>query len=104
MTRNAESVLVRADMTAFDFREAAWGALEHHDPQPDPASLSDRALHVVLRYREGDLPSEARAALQEECRRRGILPNGAERLVAIGLLTLLALSGLAIGWLLFAHP
>ncbi|MGH2679292.1 MAG: hypothetical protein ACRDG8_02230 [Actinomycetota bacterium] len=102
MTNNAETVLVHADMSAFDFHEAAWEALERHAPPPDPTTLSDRALYVVMRYEERDLPSEALDALEDECRRRGIISTLVERLLAVGLMALLAISGVVIAWMLFA--
>ena len=102
MSSNAESMMVRADMSAFDFHEAAWEASLREAPPPDPSTLSDRALYIVMRYEERDLPSDAAAALEAECRRRGILVDIVEREIGLGLMAILAISGFVIGWLLFA--
>jgi hypothetical protein len=102
MSTSTESLIVRADMSAFEFHEAAWEASLKEAPPPDPSVLSDQALYVVMRYEERDLPSDALAALEAECRRRGILVDVVERLVGFGLMAILAISGLAICWMLFA--
>jgi len=102
MAGNAESMIVRADMSAFEFHEAAWEACEGETTQPDPASLSDRALYVVMKYEDRDLPSDAREALEAECRHRGLVPDRVDRLLGLGLVALVAVSGFAIGWMLFA--
>jgi hypothetical protein len=99
---NAESLIVRADMSAFEFHQAAWEACEGGTTQPDPATLSDRALYVVMKYEDRDLPSDARQALEVECRHRGLFPDRVDRLVGLGLMAFVALSGSAIGWMLFA--
>jgi hypothetical protein len=101
MSRNSDSVIVRADMSAFEFHEAAWEASFREEPPPDPSTLSDRALYVMMRYEDRDLPFDALEVLEAECRRRGILIDVFERLVGFGLMAVLAISGLAIGWMLF---
>lgn len=101
MAGNAESTIVQADMSAFEFHEAAWEAREGRTGQPDPATLSDRALYVVMRYEERDLPSDSVRALEAECRRRGLVPDVIERVLGLGLLAILAISGFVIGWILF---
>lgn len=101
--RNAESLIVRADMSAFDFREAAWEAREGKAPPPDPSALSDRALYVVMRYEDRDLPSDSLRALETECRRRGLLRGGWDRVLGLGLLAVVAISGFVVAWMLFAH-
>ena len=84
MASNAESVIVRADMSAFEYHEAAWEAREGRTPPPDPSTLSDRALYVVMRYEERDLPSDSVQALEAECRRRGLLPDARRRDQRVG--------------------
>jgi hypothetical protein len=103
MASSAESVIVLADMSAFEFHEAAWGASEREAPPPDPSTLSDRALYIVMRYEDRDLPSEAVEVLEAECRRRGLLVDVFERLIGMALMAIVAISGLAIGWVLFAR-
>lgn len=102
MIASPESLIVDADMSALWFHEAAWEASDRHAPPPDASTLSDRALYTVLRYPERDLPSESRDALQEECRRRGIVTSGLERWLGVGLMAVVAISGLVISWLLLA--
>ena len=103
MTASPESLIIDADMTALSFHEAAWEASDRHAPPPDASTLSDRALYTVLRYPERDLPSETREALHVECRRRGIVTSVVERLLGVGLLALVAVAGLVIGWLLLVR-
>jgi hypothetical protein len=103
MAKNVEALIVRADMSAFEFHEAAWEAREGRTPPPDPSGLSDRALYVVMRYEERDLPSDSVRALEKECRRRGLLPDAFDRLLGFGLIAVVAISGFVIGWILFAR-
>jgi hypothetical protein len=103
MSVSAESVIVLADMSAFEFHEAAWEASLREAPPPDPSTLSDRALYIVMRYEDRDLPSDAHEVLEAECRRRGILLDVFERLIGIALMAIVSISGLAIGWMLFAR-
>lgn len=103
MATNAESVIVRADMSAFEFHEAAWDACHREAPPPDPSSLSDRALYVVMRFEDQDLPSDAHVALEAEYRRRGLVPDVIERVLGLGLMAILVISGFVIGWTLFAR-
>ena len=103
MSRNADATIVGADMSAFEFHEAAWEASLREAPPPDPSTLSDRALYVVMRYEDRDLPSEAVEVLEAECRRRGLLVDVIERLIGMALMAVVAISGLAIGWVLFAR-
>lgn len=101
MSGSADSVIVGADMSAFEFHEAAWEASLREAPPPDPSILSDRALYIMMRYEDRDLPSAAHYVLEAECRRRGIMLDVFERLVGMALMAILAISGLAIGWMLF---
>jgi hypothetical protein len=103
MSRNPDAAIVRADMSAFEFHEAAWEASLREAPLPDPSTLSDRALYVVMRYEDRDLPSAAHEVLEAECRRRGILLDVFERLIGMAMMANNAISGLAIGWMLFAR-
>jgi hypothetical protein len=103
MAKNAEALIVRADMSAFEFHEAAWDACHKEAPPPDPSSLSDRALYVIMRFEDRDLPSDAHVALEAEYRRRGLVPDVIERLLGLGLMVVLAISGSVIGWTLFAR-
>ena len=103
MSENADSVIVGADMSAFEFHEAAWEASLREAPPPDPSILSDRALYVVMRYKDRDLPSAAYKVLEAECRRRGILLDVVERLIGLAMMAVIAISGLVIGWMLFAR-
>lgn len=103
MAETAESMIVRADMSAFEFHEAAWEACQEGTPQPDPTTLSDRALYVVMRYEDRDLPSDAHEALEAECRYRGLFPDAVDRLFGLGLLAIVAISGFVICWTLFAR-
>jgi len=102
MAKNAEALIVQADMSAFEFHEAAWEACEGRTRQPDPATLSDRALYVVMKYEDRDLPSDALDALDAECRHRGLFPDAVDRLFGLGLMGFIAISGFVIGWMLFA--
>ena len=101
MAQRAESLIVRADMSAFEFSEAAWEACED-GTRPDPAILSDRALYVVMQYEDRDLPSAAREALKEECRHRGLLPDPVDRVLGLAFIAFITISGFAIGWMLFS--
>jgi hypothetical protein len=101
MAKNAESLIVRADMSAFEFHEAAWEACAE-GTRPDPSTRSDRALYVVMQYEDRDLPSAAREALQVECRHRGLFPDPVDRLLGLGIIAFIAISGFVIGWMLFA--
>jgi hypothetical protein len=103
MAGNAESVIVEADMSAFEFHEAAWDACQREEPPPDPSALSDRALYVVSRYEDRDLPAETQQVLEAEYRRRGFLPDVVERMLGMAMMAVLAISWLVIGWVLFAH-
>ena len=98
MAKRAESMIVRADMSAFEFHEAAWEACEG-GTRPDPATLSDRALYVVMKYEDRDLPSDAREALEAECRHRGLFPDPVDRLLGLAFIAFIAISGSAIGWM-----
>lgn len=103
MAGNAESVIVQADMSAFEFHEAAWEACFREAPPPDPSVLSDRALYVVMRYEDRDLPSDTNEALEQEYKRRGLVPDVIERLLGLGLMAVLAITWFVIGWILFAR-
>jgi hypothetical protein len=101
MTENAESVLVRADMSALEFHEAAWEARARETRPPSPSSLSDRALAMVMDYAEADLPADTMGVLEAERRRRGMAPAVVERLIGFGVLALIAIGGFVFGWMLF---
>jgi hypothetical protein len=103
MAGNAESVIVQADMSAFEFHEAAWEACQREAPPPDPSILSDRALYVVMRYEDRDLPSDTHDVLEAEYKRRGLVPDVIERLLGLALFGVLAISWFVIGWVLFAR-
>ena len=90
-------MIVRADMSAFEFHEAAWEAREGRIPPPDPSGLSDRALYVVMRYEERDLPSDSVRALEAECRRRGLLPDAFDRSLGFALIAIIAICVSKIG-------
>jgi hypothetical protein len=101
MAKRAESLIVRADMSAFEFHEAAWEACEG-GTRPDPATLSDRALYVVMKYEDQDLPSDTREALEAECRHRGLVPDPIDRMLGLAVIAFITISGFAIGWMLFS--
>jgi hypothetical protein len=101
MTESAESLLVRADMSALEFHEAAWEARETEARPPSPSTLSDRALAMVMSYPEADLPAETMGMLEDERRRRGMAPTMIERLIGIGLLALIPITAFVFGWMLF---
>ena len=100
MTENV-AVLVRADMSALEFHEAAWEARATETTPPSPLTLSDRALAIVMAYEETDLPSETMGMLQDERRRRGMAPTVIERLIGMGLLALIPITAFVFGWMLF---
>ena len=105
MAANTESVIVEADMTAFEFFEAAWRAEDRDEGPPDPADLSDRALHVVLSYpvEELPLPTAATQAVELEGRRRGLLLSHAlERPIALAAMAVLSLVAIVVAWLLLS--
>jgi hypothetical protein len=95
-----ESVIVRASMTALEYRESAWRAHRGHAPPPEPSPLSDRALYAIMAYEERDLPPAAQSALEAECQRRGLLAGFVDRLITVAVLALLGLVGIVIGWVL----
>ena len=70
MSRNPESVIVRASVSALEYHEAAWEAHDSEVAPPDPSRLSDPALGAILRYELSDMPPEAFDALRNERRRR----------------------------------
>jgi hypothetical protein len=94
-----ESV-VRASMSALEFREAAWRADERDAPPPEPSPLSDRALHTIMAYGDSDLPPDAHGALEAECQRRGLSAGLTDRLMPVAVLAVLGLGGIVIGWVL----
>jgi hypothetical protein len=104
--RDAQTLLVRADLSALEFREAAWAAADpagHHSArEPDPSGLSDRALVAALRYEERDLPRRSRRALKEEWSRRSTMRGGLAPLIAVAMMALVGGGGLIAGWFLFA--
>ena len=102
MSRNPESVIVRASMGALEYHEAAWEAHDTDVAPPDPSALSDPALGAILRYEVSDMPSEALRALRAERRRRA-RARRVSRIPAFGVLVMLAVSGAIIGWFLLVR-
>ena len=103
MSKSAESVMVRASVSALEYHEAAWKAHELHSTPPDPLFLSDRALQAVVQYETQDLPVEAFEAVEGEVRRRGLAPIFVDRVLGWAVVALLGISGVVIGWALLAH-
>jgi hypothetical protein len=103
---DAQKLLVRADISAFEFREAAWAAADaggrHACGEPDPSDLSDRALAIALRYEDRDLPRGSHRALEQEWSRRRTMRDGLAPLIAVALMALVGGGGLIAGWFLFA--
>jgi hypothetical protein len=95
-----ESVIVRASMTALEYRESAWRAHRGHAPPPQPSPLSDRALYAIMAYEDRDLPPAAHGALEAECQRRGLSASFIDRLITFAVLALPGLVGIVIGWVL----
>ena len=93
MTTATEDV-VEADVSALEFREAAWSADEEGRGSPDASALSDPALFAVLRYSRSDLPSTASSAVEAEAARRGLIASLADRWVPLAALAVLVISGL----------
>ena len=103
MTRTPESLIVRASMSALEYHEAAWEAHDSEVAPPDPSTLSDPALRAILRYEMSDMPAEAHQALRAERRRRDRAGKFSEVLPAFGVLVMLAISGVVIGWFLLVR-
>ena len=97
MSRNPESVIVRASVSALEYHEAAWEAHDAEVAPPDPSGLSDPALTAILRYEARDMPEEAFDALRAE-RRRRTWARGVREIPVFGVLVVLAASGAFIGW------
>lgn len=103
MSGNPDSVMVRDDMIALEYHEAAWAAHDLETAPPDPSDLSDRALTAILRYETSDMPAEAIRAVKVE-RLRRIRPWGfAEVALGFAIIAILAASGVVIGWFLLVH-
>lgn len=103
MSGNPDSVMVRDDMSALEYHEAAWAAHDRETAPPDPSDLSDRALTAILRYETSDMPAEAIRAVKVE-RLRRIRPWGfAEVALGFAIIAILAASGVVIGWFLLVH-
>ncbi len=100
MNETDESVIVRASMSALEYREAAWRAHGGDAPPPEPSPLSDRALYTIMGYGESDLPPAAQGALEAECQRRGLSAGFTDRLMTLAVLAVLGLGGIVIGWVL----
>jgi hypothetical protein len=100
IVKDAHAPVVRADMSAFEFCEAAWAAAEGREPAPDAASLSDRALLIAMRYEERDLPSGSHRALAAECRRRGSIHATAGAWLGPAAVFLVGQGWLLIAWVL----
>jgi hypothetical protein len=106
MAPDTQSVVVRADLSAFEFREAAWAAADpggaFADREPDPSSLSDRALAAALRYEDADLPRRSFRALEEEWSRRSTMCDGLLPVIAFAVMALLGAGGIIAGWVFFS--
>ena len=106
MAPEDQSVVVRADLSAFEFREAAWAAADGADEvrcrDSDPSMLSDRTLAIVMRYRDRDLPSEAHIAVEEEWRRRSGMQRELALWIGAVVLAMVGAGGLVAMWTLFA--
>lgn len=102
MTGTFDSVIVREDMNALEYHEAAWKAHDLDVKAPDPLRLSDRALRAIVQYELADLPVEAREAVEAERGRRMRFLRGAERFAALAMMVVLGISGVLIGWILLA--
>ena len=104
MIGDTRSNIVRADMSAFEFSEAAWAAgdrdLDRGRRMPDPSELSDRALSIVMRYHDRDLPSESHAAVEAEWRRRVLSPRAIRDTIGLALMALVAGGGIVIAWMI----
>lgn len=101
MTGIAESMLVRASMSALEYHEAAWDAHDHEAQPPDPAGLSDEALDAVMGYDADDLPTDARGIVEAEWKRRRPTASRFDDVVTFVVLALLGASGAFIAWVLF---
>jgi hypothetical protein len=103
---NDAQTLVRADISAFEFREAAWAAADpgagHASGEPDPSDLSDRALAIALRYEDGDLPRGSHRALEEEWSRRRTMRDGLAPLITVAAMALVGGGGFLAAWMLVA--
>jgi hypothetical protein len=102
MSRNAESVIVRASVSALEYHEAAWEAHDSEVAPPDPTTLSDPALSAILRYEARDMPAEAFDAVRAERRRRTWARRISE-IPAFGVLVVEAVSGVIIAWFLLVR-
>jgi hypothetical protein len=100
MIKTDESVIVRASVTALEYRESAWRAHRGDAPPPEPSPLSDRALYAIMAYEDRELPPAAHSALQAECQRRGLSASFFDRLITFAVLALPGLVGIVIGWVL----
>jgi len=91
-----------AGMSTREYHEASWEAYDLQTPMPDPAELSNHALQAFVRYEAPDLllPVDADEAVQGEWKRRGLGPAFVDQLVAIGVMVLLGVGGVVIGWAL----
>lgn len=103
MSGNPDSVMVRDDMSALEYHEAAWAAHDLETAPPDPSDLSDRALTAILRYETSDIPAEALHAVKAERLRRTRPWGFAEIVLGFAIIATLAVSGLVIGWFLLVH-
>lgn len=104
MTGNARSVSTTISMSTSEYQKESWAAYERRCSMPDPTSLSDEALTAFLRYEAPELllPAEAAAAVTAESKRRGLSREVVDELVALGVMALLGVGGIAIGWGLLA--
>jgi hypothetical protein len=106
MAPERQSVVVRADLSAFEFREAAWAAADPGGAftraEPDPSNLSDRALAAALGYQDTDLPRRSIRALEEEWSRRSTMCDGLLAVIAFAMMALLGGGGIIACWVFFA--
>ena len=101
MSGDAESVTAAISQSAAEYQKASWDAYDRQAAPPDPAALTDHALHGFLRYEAPNLllPSGALEAVEEESKRRGS-PDFIDELTAASVLALLGVGGVVIGWAL----
>ncbi|MGH7541253.1 MAG: hypothetical protein ACRELC_09660 [Gemmatimonadota bacterium] len=97
-TETKESAIVREEMIAFEFHEAAWQADDRETRPPDPSDLSDRALSAVRRFPERDLPAAAIDAVEAECRRRAMFADPIERTAALAVMGVASMGAIVAIW------
>jgi hypothetical protein len=98
MKSNSES-LTTTEMSASEYQEASWKAYELEALPPDPAALSDEALHAFLHYEGPDLllPAAAHEAVAAESKRRGTSSVLIDQITGLTTLVVLSVGGILIG-------